>query len=246
MKTNENLTVVTVNFNNSCGLRKTLKSLSLVETKPKEIIVIDSESNDMPNKVIEDFNKNLNILFINEKDKGIYDGMNKGLALVKTKLVHYLNSGDEIYGDAYKDIHNECLLPVNIFDENEIFLGNDFIKAFGTGYNHQGIIFSSNHSAYDLSLSIASDRDLIYKHFKKGLKDLQMQASGGVNYYLGGISTKKSRQGNIELIKSLLKNKPNHWISILIYILIKSLSIRWLRRYTYKFRNSIKSSPPKH
>ena len=119
MKINENLTVVTVNFNNSCGLRKTLKSLSLVETKPKEIIVIDSESNDMPNKVIEDFNKNLNILFINEKDKGIYDGMNKGLALVKTKLVHYLNSGDEIYGDAYKDIHNEYLYGNHLINNDQ-------------------------------------------------------------------------------------------------------------------------------
>ena len=99
MKINKNISVVTVNFNNSVGLRKTLNSIHLSNTKPKEIIIIDSESADMPHKVVEDFVKVLDIKFVSEKDKGIYDGMNKGAKLVKTKYVHYLNSGDEIFGD---------------------------------------------------------------------------------------------------------------------------------------------------
>ena len=39
---NENLSVVTVNFNNVSGLRRTLESLSKVLIKPKEIIIIDA------------------------------------------------------------------------------------------------------------------------------------------------------------------------------------------------------------
>ncbi len=235
MKINKNISVVTVNFNNSVGLRKTLNSIHLSNTKPKEIIIIDSESTDMPHKVVEDFVEILDIKFVSEKDKGIYDGMNKGAKLVKTKYVHYLNSGDEIFGDVYSDINEECLLPVKIFDEDEKFLGYDFIKAFGTGYNHQGIIFSSDHPLYDLSYSIAADRDVMYKHFKNGLSKLKIKSSGGVNYYLGGISTKKITRGNIELIRSLLKNRPHNWIFTIIYLFLKLLSFRRIRRYIYKF-----------
>ncbi len=240
MKINNNLTVVTVNFNNANGLRRTLESISKAKIKPKEIIVIDAKSTDYPESVIADFKRILNIRFICETDDGIYDGMNKGLSMVKTELVHYLNSGDEIYGDVYKDVNTECLLPVKIYDERNQLLGFDFIKAFGTGYNHQGIIFSSNHPPYDLALSIASDRDLIYKHFYRGLLDLRMQAYGGVKYYLGGASTINSKRGNIEIIKSLLRNKPNYWFSILIYIIFKSLSLRLFRRYFYKLRVRLK------
>ena len=157
---NENLSVVTVNFNNVNGLRRTLESLSKVLIKPKEIIIIDALSSDSPKEVIEDFSEILNIKYTSEKDKGIYDGMNKGLSKVKTKLVHYLNSGDEVYGDIYKNVNEECLLKVKIFDENDNYLGFDFIKAFGTGYNHQGIIFSSKHPPYDLSFLISSDSDI--------------------------------------------------------------------------------------
>ena len=43
---NTEISVVTVNFNNSAGLKRTLESLKKIATLPKKIIVIDALSTD--------------------------------------------------------------------------------------------------------------------------------------------------------------------------------------------------------
>lgn len=239
MTINKDITVITVNFNNASGLECTLRSLSISPTHPQEIIIIDAESTDESKSIAESFNDTLNINFLSQPDMGIYDGMNKGLRLVKTKLVHYLNSGDEIFGDPYKNLHNECLLEVKIFNEDKIFLGLDFLKGFGSAYNHQGIIFSSQHEPYDISFKFAADQNLIYKHFRQGLKELNITHLGGAKYYLGGVSTQKSLHGNIEIMRSLYSNKPHLWYFIILYIILKLFIPRRSRRFIYRLRNFI-------
>lgn len=71
-----------------------------------ELIVIDGCSTDGTLKVLEGFRKHL-AHFISEKDKGIYDGMNKGLRLATGDVIATLNSDDLLYDDgvlaAYED-----------------------------------------------------------------------------------------------------------------------------------------------
>jgi glycosyltransferase involved in cell wall biosynthesis len=230
---NENVTVVTVSCNNASGLRKTFFSLSNLTVKPFEVIVIDAISSDDTFSVVNQYSANLNIRFISEPDDGIYDAMNKGLGLVRTSLVHYLNGGDEVCGEPYLNLYEPILLPViicDILDENRWL---DKIKLLGFGYCHQGIIFPSNHRQYDTSYKYASDLDLIISVFPKGLQELCISNSGSAKYYLGGFSSINNKKGDQEILKIFRRQSGILQFSfIFFYINLKSLLPRNIRRWT--------------
>ena len=227
---NTEISVVTVNFNNSIGLHRTLESLTKITTLPNKIIIIDAASTDNSLKVAREYEQQLPLEIYSRPDNGIYDGMNKGLRYVTSGFVHYLNSGDAVYGDPYGDLCSESLLPVRIIDANGEFISFDYVKLFGFGYNHQGIIFKSNHRNYDTRLKLAADRDLILRHFPKGLKRLMINRNGGVLYYLDGISTEHARLGDLEILRSFFNNRPAYFLQVLLFLLLKSLCPRPLRR----------------
>src|SRR4051812_1110497 len=90
------LSVITVVYNNVSHIERTLLSV-LDQTYPHiEYIVIDGASTDGTLVIIEKYKDRIAKL-ISEPDKGIYDAMNKGLAIATGDYVLFMNSGDEIY-----------------------------------------------------------------------------------------------------------------------------------------------------
>jgi len=229
---NNKITVVTVTFNNAMGLEKTLNSLQCCNTKPKRIIVVDGGSIDSTKKVVRRYQKNLSILFISEKDQGIYDAMNKGRAILRTPLVHYLNAGDVVFGDPYLNCEDVGILEVIVRDPESQREWPDFIKLSGYGYCHQGLILPSDHKDYNINYRIAADFDLISKSFPKGLGSLPVFKSGYVIYELGGVSSEYSSLGDLEILSSAIRNLSNfNYLKIYIFLKIKKLIPRILRRY---------------
>lgn len=124
--TNLILSIITINFNNSNGLLKTIKSINFQKNQNFEYIIIDNESNDGSLEHIQGF-KRTNYKYLIEKDSGIYNAFNKGLKLSNGKLVLFLNSGDELVNDQIIDIiinnsDNDNFL--NIFGLNFIKFNN--------------------------------------------------------------------------------------------------------------------------
>lgn len=93
------LSIITINYNNAEGLRKTLESVKNQTSKDYEHIIIDGGSNDKSLDVIKDFLADKQYAenvahWCSEKDNGIYDAMNKGIAYANGKYCLFLNSGD--------------------------------------------------------------------------------------------------------------------------------------------------------
>jgi glycosyltransferase involved in cell wall biosynthesis len=86
------ISIITINFNNVKGLKKTLDSLSSQTFKDFEHIVIDGASTDGSVELIKNYSHIT--YWISEKDNGIYDAMNKGVKVSKGKYLLFLNSGD--------------------------------------------------------------------------------------------------------------------------------------------------------
>ncbi|MEZ4858030.1 MAG: glycosyltransferase family 2 protein [Flavobacteriaceae bacterium] len=85
--------IITVNYNDVEGLQKTVESVLHQSFIDFEYIIVDGASNDGSVAYIEKV-KPFITHFISEKDKGVYEAMNKGLRLAKGDYVLFLNSGD--------------------------------------------------------------------------------------------------------------------------------------------------------
>lgn len=87
------LTVITINYNNNRGLRKTMESVRSQTYKGFEYIIVDGGSTDGS---VDYINENLDIVafWLSERDKGIYHAMNKGIRQSGGEYLLFLNSGD--------------------------------------------------------------------------------------------------------------------------------------------------------
>ncbi len=89
--------IVTINFNNATGLKKTINSVICQSFQNFEYIIIDGASSDFSLDVIQEYKEKISS-FISESDQGIYDAMNKGWKRAKGNYILFLNSGD-IFAD---------------------------------------------------------------------------------------------------------------------------------------------------
>lgn len=90
------ISVITVNYNNKLGLRKTIKSVISQTYKDLEFIVIDGGSTDGSIDIIKEHETKINF-WISELDNGIYHAMNKGIAKATGDYLLFLNSGDYFF-----------------------------------------------------------------------------------------------------------------------------------------------------
>ena len=85
--------IIVVSLNTKNKFLKTIRSIEKQKYKNYEIIIVDGKSKDGTIDIIKKFKKK-KIKFIIEKDKGIYDAMNKGVKISSGKWIIFLNSGD--------------------------------------------------------------------------------------------------------------------------------------------------------
>lgn len=90
------LSIITINYNNAEGLKRTLSSVATQTYHDIEHVIVDAASTDGSVDVIKEYadSSNRMVIWSSEKDKGIYDGMNKGVKKATGDYVWILNSGD--------------------------------------------------------------------------------------------------------------------------------------------------------
>jgi glycosyltransferase involved in cell wall biosynthesis len=95
---NPKLSIITINYNNAEGLRRTIKSIVNQSFKQFEYLVIDGGSTDNSTDVIRQYSEQISY-WSSEPDAGIYNAMNKGIKQAKGEYLLFMNSGDELSGD---------------------------------------------------------------------------------------------------------------------------------------------------
>jgi glycosyltransferase involved in cell wall biosynthesis len=92
------VSIVTVCFNSAATIEDTIQSVCDQEYDDLEHIIVDGGSTDGTQDVIRRHNGRIK-KFISEPDRGIYDAMNKGLALAAGEVVAFLNA-DDVYASS--------------------------------------------------------------------------------------------------------------------------------------------------
>jgi glycosyltransferase involved in cell wall biosynthesis len=174
------ITVVTVVFNAVDALEETILSV-LGQTYPRlEYIVIDGGSTDGSLDVIRQYEQRISF-WSSDKDRGIYDAMNQGLAKVNGDWVNFMNAGDMFYSSqTVADIFTanprgatiiyggvEILYP----DLRRIELPGSPARLWqGMQFSHQAAFIDTKyHQAhpYNITNSIAADLEFFYQAYQE-------------------------------------------------------------------------------
>jgi glycosyltransferase involved in cell wall biosynthesis len=87
------VSVITVNYNMAGELAGTLDSVLAQDYPHFEAVVIDGGSSDGSCEIIAGYGSQLGY-WISERDRNLYDGMNKGVAAAGGEWVLFMNAGD--------------------------------------------------------------------------------------------------------------------------------------------------------
>lgn len=126
------LSIITINYNNAEGLRKTLASVAAQTYQDIEHIIVDAASTDGSADVIKKYADNANypVIWSSKKDNGIYNGMNAGIAKATGEYIQILNSGDIL---AAPDVTERMVAALEANDNPEFLYGNMVRKNYVTG-----------------------------------------------------------------------------------------------------------------
>lgn len=116
--------IITVNYNNRDGLLQTIESVERLKSDNYEFIIIDGGSTDGSVDVIKAHETSITY-WVSEKDKGIYNAMNKGICQAKGDYINFMNSGDTYYSptvlnDVEKELANYDIVVGKEFHQNPV------------------------------------------------------------------------------------------------------------------------------
>ena len=215
--------IITINFNNCDGLRRTIESVVNQTNADYEYIVIDGGSTDGSVDVIQKYSDRISY-WVSEKDDGIYNAMNKGVRHAHGEYCLFLNSGDSFYD---KHVLNKNLLSdnksdivvgrlVSDSDGRELFSPpSDDISMYyfyTSTLPHQASFIKTKllkQYPYDESLKIVSDwkffvETIIFHHCKVGFIDVPI-----AKFDMTGISTSNASKTWDEKMKVLRQMFPD-------------------------------------
>lgn len=227
------ITVVTVCYNAVHDIEKTLLSVINQTYENVEYIVIDGGSSDGSVNVLKKYENHITF-WNSEKDKGVYDAMNKGIHLASGEWINFMNAGDVFSNsDVLKNIsrHLEKKYDVIYGDYRINKRGNTFVvksdklaisdkSSPAMGFNHQASFVRSEVAKrypFNLRYKLAADFDMMKTIYKTGGKFL---ATGivVVDYDLGGLSNKNIFLHRYECLQIISpNNKIGNWTKAFLH-----------------------------
>src|SRR5215216_6167566 len=112
------LSIIIPTYNSEKTLSCCLQSVLNQTFKDFEILIIDGLSSDNTINVIKGYN-NSKIRVYSEKDKGIYDAMNKGIEKSAGEWLYFLGSDDQFF--------NEYVLEAIFQGNKDILKHSDYV-----------------------------------------------------------------------------------------------------------------------
>lgn len=111
--------VITVTYNAEKVLEDTIQSVISQTYHHVEYIIVDGASKDGTMAIVDQYRDRINQV-ISEPDKGLYDAMNKGIALATGDYLCFLNAGDSFHED---DTLQKMVHSININELPDVLYG---------------------------------------------------------------------------------------------------------------------------
>ena len=228
------LSIITITYQAEAYIERTFKSVFEQGCAQEiEYIVVDGASKDRTLEIIETNKAQINQV-ISEKDKGIYDAMNKGMQIAKGDYILFLNAGDTFASSTtLKNLLEELSKKPDVLFGEAVFVNNEGQPLglrsevtphrlpeqlgwrhfrYGMVVCHQAFIAKRSISPlFDLHYRLSSDIDWEIQVLKKSQFTLK-SAAPICHYLMGGASVqnlKRSWEERYQVLKSHFGFFPN-------------------------------------
>ena len=178
------ISIITVVFNGEKYLEQTIQNVINQSYDNVEYIIIDGGSTDGTLDIIKKYEDQIDY-WISEKDRGIYDAMNKSIDLASGEWINFMNAGDWFYTDnVLKDIFDKSnFFNIDIiYGDNQVVYPNkkriakagnmeDIWK--GSQFSHQSTFVSSSlhkKNKFNIFNRIGADFQFFYNAYKNETK----------------------------------------------------------------------------
>ena len=181
------VSIITVVYNGEKHIEQTINSVLNQTYSNIEYIIIDGDSKDNTLNIIKKYEDKI-AQFISEKDSGIYNAMNKGLALTKGEIIGILNADDYYFENILQQV-------VDVFStsQSDIVYGNivklrtiqskDYLKEVAPNISLMERTMPIFHPAtfvkksvyekignFNEKYKLSADYDFIYRAYKNNIK----------------------------------------------------------------------------
>lgn len=252
------LSIITINYNNLAGLKCTLDSVASQTYREFEHIIIDGGSTDGSVDVIREYGKSQtsNVQWISEKDKGIYDAMNKGVAKSSGEYLYFLNSGDTLVapsvigdllgvlddsdfliGRVNKTYRNKVLDQTDLLSEKDMSLYYMYLH----GINHQSALIKRNllvRTPYDISVRMGADWKFFVQTIVLGGASTKFVDIMFANYDLSGLSsnTPAVRRERETILDTIVPERIARDYRAVAPHYFEVIRVEWLLRHPFWYK----------
>ena len=240
------ISIITISYNSSKTISETIQSVVKQNYEDLEYIVIDGQSTDNTDEIIRSYSYSGKITkYINEKDNGIYDAMNKGITHATGDIIGFLNAddiyaknnvlkkvsqifkkedpdscyGDLVYVDSKHTNHVIRYWKSDYYNIRNFYLG--WMPPHPTFFVKRSIFLK--HGLFNTDLTIASDYELMIRFLNKNRISTHYIPEVLVKMRAGGVSNKNLKH----LIKKTTQDykawKINELPGAPLAILLKNL-----------------------
>lgn len=226
------ISLIIATYNSEKYIEFCIKSIIAQTYEPIEFIIIDGNSTDNTIPIIKNLLNIDHLILISEKDKGIYDALNKGLNFTSGDIIGFVHSDDFL---ASKDIINNIvsmiksesldgvygdLQYVNKINSKKIIRNwkssnfkSDLLKK-GWMPPHPTLFLKKEvyekHGLFDLSYKISADYDFMLRVFKDSELKFGYLPKVVTKMRVGGASNRSLKNIVIKMIedyRAIRKNK---------------------------------------
>jgi glycosyltransferase involved in cell wall biosynthesis len=234
------ISIITVVWNNASTIRDAIDSVLGQTYDNIEYIVVDGASTDGTVEIVQSYDDKIS-KFVSEKDKGLYDAMNKGIRLATGNVIGILNS-DDFYIDefvienvvkefeekqcdsVYADlvfVKPENLDKVVRYYDSSHFSPSKF--AYGWMPAHPTFFvkreFYEKYGVFKTDYKIAADYELLTRFLAKNKISYSYMKEPIVKMRIGGASTSGIKSNyilNKEIIRACKENGIyTNWLMVL-------------------------------
>lgn len=223
------VSIITSVYNNRDTIAEAIESVLSQTYDNIEYIIVDGGSNDGTVEIVRSYGYRIT-KFVSERDRGIYDGLNKGVSLATGDVIAFLHSDDlyanddiialvakefekgdldGVYGDLVYTPKNDTSKVLRYWKSKEFETGllkKGWMPAHPTLFLKRSVY--EKFGAFDLNFKIAADYDFMLRVLSGGIKVkyipqvlYKMRVGGESNKSLKNIMLKSK-----EDLKALNKN----------------------------------------